>query len=228
MLSHPAIFRHVGTPSNERARDYYQPDRQSIDLRDIAIRRWQPLDETRRRYTSTLAVAAFDYLFQHELGHTFNGHTGFLKQAIGLNSFPETGASLIAGLSNLDRQTLEFDADRFAIGDCTVRINDVSGSKAGSLYTLLCAVYLLHKVFSVGSKIQSIEDVLSSDHPPAHIRLRLILGSCIEVVRHHKSVPMVEFGKLVIRAMSDCEEGFARLPGELVDSNNLLGDGGLT
>jgi len=228
MLSHPENFTHMGIASKERVRNDYEPERRTIDLGTVKSRRWQPLDEARIGYASTLAIAALDHLFQHELGHTFNGHTALLKRMVGLNSFPETGASSIAGINNLDRQTLEFDADCFAIGDSTIRVSTESGSRAGGLYTLLCAVYLLHKVFSVGSNSQSIDEVLSSDHPPAHIRLRLILGSCIEVVENYNMLPMVEFGKLVTRVMVDCEEGFARLLGSPVDPNNLLGDAALT
>jgi hypothetical protein len=39
---------------------------------------------------------------------------------------------------------------------------------------------------------------------------------------------MVDFGKLVVRVITDCEEGFARLSGETIAFDDVLGDNALT
>lgn len=227
MLSHPNNFPHVGLPNAEIVRRDYQPRRTWYDLTTAAQRNWQPKDPARAKYASDLALAAIDHLFDHELGHIFNGHTALTKLLTGSSLIPEGGS--ISSLSALDYQTLEFQADCFAIGQGLHRLSTGPGVTAKRVYDLLCAVYLQYRIWVQDLSKSSVEHVLAQKkHPPANIRLRLIFGSSVEVMLHRKLVPMPNFGKLMVNAMLDCEEGLARLMRTAIDPDRLMDDGGLT
>lgn len=227
MLSHPKNFPHVGLANVEIVRRDYQPTRKSCDLTITAQRNWQPKDPARAKYASDLALIAIDHLFDHELGHTFNGHTALRKQVTGSSRISE--AESISPLSALDHQTLEFQADCFAIGEGLHRLSAGPGVSAKRVYDLLCAVYLQYRIWTEDLSASSIECVLTQKiHPPANIRLQLIFGSSVEVMLHRKLISMPNFGELVVSAILECEEGLARLMGASVNADRLMDDGGLT
>ncbi|MCC8982642.1 SEC-C metal-binding domain-containing protein [Bradyrhizobium acaciae] len=227
MLSHPSNFPHIGWPSREIVHRDYQPKRKLYDLTTTAQRNWQPKDPARAKYASDLALAAIDHLFDHELGHIFNGHTALLKQVTGSSLISEAGST--SPLSALDYQAFEYQADCFAIGQGLHRLRTGPGVTAKRVYDLLCAIYLQYRIWTENLRAISVERVLTQKkHPPANIRLRLILGSSVEVMFRRKLMPMPNFGELMVNAMLECEEGLARLTRTFIDPDKLMDDGGLT
>jgi hypothetical protein len=73
-----------------------------------------PNDPVRGDYASWLAWTARYFIFEHEFCHIFNGHLDWINKTTGFKALGEVGASSIPGLSNLDLQTLEADADCYA------------------------------------------------------------------------------------------------------------------
>ncbi len=72
-------------------------------------------NDDQKKYIATwLRECAKWFIFFHELGHIWNGHTSFLNEHGRAEFYFETSSSGGEALSNIDRQTLEFDADCFA------------------------------------------------------------------------------------------------------------------
>ena len=72
----------------------------------------------RCRYADFLPILALDFVLLHEFGHLLHGHLDFL-QAGNLRSCISEMAEALLGRNHqeaIDSQTLEYDADMFAVG----------------------------------------------------------------------------------------------------------------
>jgi hypothetical protein len=188
LLSHPAVLPNIGDASLEKERWLCDPSRAVTDWEiDMAKGRpFCPNDPQRAHHASRLFLFAIDFIFHHELGHLFNGHVNWLLSTTGFRALPEVGASAIAGLTSIDRQTLEMDADSFGGLVCTkiaigAAIQNRFESKREALSAALFAIFSLFRIFG-GSTIGTGPEILESDHPPAFYRWYLVEGTIMEIV----------------------------------------------
>lgn len=132
-------------------------------------------------YTRYAYRKAWEFLVLHEYTHMKNGHC----------DVPENEKKLIYEQSKkLSReeaifsQTLEFDADNWAVAQCVVKIleeNITAEEKNEKLKLLVFAIYTIFKKFSEYDKYTfetfMNEDLLQSSHPAAWIRYRYMMAT---------------------------------------------------
>jgi hypothetical protein len=189
MLSHPDVLPQVGNPKLENDRSKYPADQTSIRLENAinAYRPFKPKDSTRADCANYLFLCAFEFIFHHEFFHIFFGHVDYLKLKTGLNVLNEMKPRG-PGLTNLDRHTLEKDADRNAAWNVLARtIGDYRGqdgiashladsddqketTRRTRIFGAILAMYSLFRVFSDNSLAATEDDILKSTHPPPLMR----------------------------------------------------------
>jgi hypothetical protein len=184
MLGHPNLFPKIGNPRAETLREIAEI-KTSIE-NATKKNPFAPQDAERAKYAGQLMLLAFDFLFQHEFGHIFNGHTDWLNQTLGFCVLAEVGASAIPGLSGLDLQTLEMDADSFATLDGFSRLNLASyngffGSANDAAFALLLSHYCVWRLFAEHVD-GDVDAILSEDHPPAVYRQRFNISYAIDLL----------------------------------------------
>lgn len=85
-------------------------------VRDLPRERNGFPDTEHEAYAELLSFIARDFLTSHELGHLLHGHLTFVRETAGLTAISEQWeADADHRVTNLDRQTLEMDADSFAV-----------------------------------------------------------------------------------------------------------------
>jgi hypothetical protein len=185
------------------------------------------------RYAYQLSYCAFHFIFLHEFGHLFHGHVDWLFQNLRSRRLGEVGASLIPGLTPIDLQTMEMDADSFGVGDLltaalgvtydhsdrskppSIPVKNSFGTRERAIYIVMFAVYCVFRLFGK-ENFADDSDILKLDHPPAIYRQRFAWGSILEHVQALNIISMPDFGKIVTSAMVEAEEAFALLAGKSV------------
>ena len=163
----------------------------------------------------TLSLLALGFMFEHELGHIFNGHTVWLNQELGFRILAEVGASNIPGLSGVDLQTLEMDADAFATLDGYNRLgaaDDSFGSRQASTFALIFAYYCVWRMFS-GHVTNDLDAILAEDHPPAIYRQRFSIGLVLELLLRDGIYTAETVGEPISAAIAAAEGAFRTLTG---------------
>lgn len=224
MLGHPDLFPKIGNPQAEVARDTAEI-KTSIE-NATKKNPFAPQGPERAKYADGLMLMAFDFLFQHEFGHIFNGHTDWLNQTLGFRVLAEVGASTIPGLSNLDLQTLEMDADSFASLDGFSRIINIPsytgffGSQQGAVFALLFSLYCVWRLFAKHVD-GDVDAILADDHPPAIYRQRFNVGFVIELLLKCGNWTEDAIGKQFGDVVFAAEVGFKTLTGAPIDKEML-------
>jgi hypothetical protein len=196
VAGHPDLLTWVGDPATD------EPNRSKlgkVSLKELGSNPHLLLfsaDSTRRGMAIVLKVKACQFLFAHELGHVWNGHTDLLLSSASILSEIEDTRRDVT-LSPLDRQTLEMDAD--AYGTTSVmstpapflpkqeRFESKYGDGATDWFASGLAIYLTFRMFDHAS---SLDDVGGRTHPPAPVRAAMCLGSMIEILSlAHRSAP---------------------------------------
>jgi hypothetical protein len=233
MLSRPDILVQIGNIHAETARpSIYDPETHTLNLKILSHHRlFEPQDPERSKYSSTLFTIAFYFIFQHEFGHIFGGHVDWLMKTTGLPTLPELGAISATGLTGLDLQTLELDADCFGIQDVAMRVfrynsaaspafPDVTaiGPKRDGMFALYFALYAVFRIFATRPTGQ-LSEILKDDHPPAIFRQRFVWGKILELLQRFDIMSVEDFEKISIEATLECERAFAVMTGRPVDPN---------
>lgn len=149
-----------------------------------------PKDHNRLMLAFDLAGIAELIIIQHEFAHLRNGHVDWLANRFGLQLIDEINMAGASGLSGLDLQTLEWDADCGAVQQVLALTTSATnmtrsdgrivaipseenyfGSIDMALRRLSFATYVCYRLFSDRPVASSIEEVLESSHPPARIRM---------------------------------------------------------
>jgi hypothetical protein len=227
MLGHPRILMATGNSAKEVFRNPYNPEVLEIDLNNhrFLVR---PNDPQRARFAYQLTYCAFHFVFLHEFAHLFHGHIDWLSENLGFRRLGETGASAIPGLSPIDLQTLEMDADAFGVIDLltaalgvnydhadrskppTIPERYVFGTRANAIFTVMFAVYSVLRLFG-GEGLEDDVSVFRADHPPAVYRQRFILGSIEAFIQDLNIVSLPDFAEIFVNATVEAEEAFSML-----------------
>jgi len=187
MLSHPLILTNIGNASSEEYRSSGF-DFARITADNFAGRgNLKPNDPVRSHYAGLLAWMAIQFIMEHEFAHVINGHVEWLNATTGIGALGETGASAIPNLSNVDLQTLEFDADSYGAASLTrftlqavptgLWVNAFLQTPAQILFSILFSLYCVFRLFH-NSPSQLNENFLAcGDHPPAFLRLYIVFAT---------------------------------------------------
>ncbi|BAR58817.1 hypothetical protein NK6_5659 [Bradyrhizobium diazoefficiens] len=182
MMSHPEILPKVGNPGVEQPK-LYDPTKAARGIYAAAAETplLSPNDPVRKDYAQKLSWIGRSFILEHEFCHLFNGHVDWLQNHTKSALFDEIGASLIPGLSSLDRQTFEMDADCYGATHTTLAIfrnggpskvleNPHMSSPEDALYAVHFALYSVFRIFH-NKPINEISKLLGDrNHPPAILR----------------------------------------------------------
>jgi len=189
-----------------------------------------PSDETRSRLASHLTVVAMDFVFEHELGHIWNGHTSLFRSH-GLSAIEEIEKKPDSRIPKIDLQTLEMDADAFAGTAMSGRTysehtwlpafpkwEDEFG--VGSTYLMLrmFAVYLALRCMDEAATLAKVE---MRKHPPIYVRHFIILASWMGAISRSTGRDVNELYKMHPYVAGAAENTFAALTGREVDLSGL-------
>jgi hypothetical protein len=239
MLSHPAILPKVGNASAEQPKAY-DPNLSTVEIVAAAEEsaRLRPNDSIRDDYAQKLSWIARTFILEHELCHLFNGHVDWLNKHTKQSLFGEIGASLIPGLSSLNLQTLEMDADCYGASHVTLEIfkngpsqmlaNPHMNSSEEALYAIYFALYSLFRIFH-NRPVAEITNLLgNNNHPPAVLR-QFIVGATISSRIADNDALKATFtpeqnSEVAVRAMRGAEAAFLFLQGREWDPNAAFGE----
>jgi hypothetical protein len=188
LLSYPRSLMSIGNPLAEGEVDStnFEPN-QPMRV---------PGDPARRSYAHLLATIAIDFLFAHELGHLMHGHVKLMRKRTGIPFLAEFDLTQKTHEENLMLQTLEMDADSFAVGQGLAtafgRCGDPSkvfppdwrpwyNAPREALFTWTLAIYAFFRLFYRGTA--NLDDLESTNHPPPSIRMWMILSTLVEFLK---------------------------------------------
>jgi hypothetical protein len=185
MLSHPSLLTNIGSAWREEQRGQSVPNIKITDAQLLDFTsNYVPRDQLRLRYASRLFSCAFNFIFQHEFGHLFHGHIDWKRRALSESDLP-------SGITPLDLQTVEVDADCFGAIDVFIENMNISfvagrgrapklnsfGSRKNAAFAVFFALYAVFKLFSDNKDLTDEASILSARHPPALYRQRFLLAA---------------------------------------------------
>lgn len=225
MLSHRDTYPEIGNASQESdavTMQFLTHDAEDLmaqlDVREPMV----PRDEVRWNYAMQLLATAHDFFLLHEVAHVLNGHVRLLRERGYLPAVDERSATQYVG-GELDiRQTLEMDADAFAlIKMCGNWMSTPEESRllAGStsphalgdwMFMMFSAVYMAMRVYHFG------ENASSKSHPSPASRRNMAGATILTNVRGWLGADAVdEIGPYIGLAALRCEqaiEAIVRIP----------------
>ncbi|MBY5319187.1 hypothetical protein [Rhizobium leguminosarum] len=182
----------------------------------------------RGRLANFMTQIALDYVFMHELGHIWNGHTSLMKERYGLGIVEEIERDNNLPVSAIDRQTIEMDADCFAARHMSTAellerewlpANPAWEAEFGenSTYTIIrnIAIYLALRCFNEAA---SLVDMGSRFYPPVAVRQFYVAGTWFAAMSKDKEKEFSEFGRMIVPIIQAGEEAFSFLTGKPVDA----------
>jgi len=193
-----------------------------------------PHDQIRVEYANHLICLAFLFILRHEFVHVAHGHIGLLEKRFGVQRLAEFGSGSEPGLSPLDRQTLEWDADSIAVSNFVGWFHQIVADPSAvppnlrhfvaelteALYPLMFAIHSLFRLFGDSSLLGVDQSAIH--HPPERVR-RAIIGATTATYFLKKDA---ELGKAVgpVAAQAglvDTELAFQALTGQTPDFPGL-------
>jgi hypothetical protein len=220
MLSHPTILTNIGDASLEENKAQRLPDN-ITDFDDFSAS-IIPRDKLRLQYASELFSCAFNFIFQHEIGHLFLGHIDWINSKTNQRALSEMCNP--EKIPPLDLQTFEVEADCFSAIDvfneklkirsfggrlCMSRTNSF-GSPKNAIFGVFFSIYSVFRLFS-GKRTMDDNALLSIRHPPALYRQRFLLASLLDYALEHKVISGPELGEACTLAFEHAEHAFGVL-----------------
>jgi hypothetical protein len=215
LLAYPRFLMSIGNPLAE---EEWKSDR--FDPRQLYR---QPKDVARRSFAHLMATLAIDFLFAHEIGHLMNGHVKLLRMKKGMPLVAEFDPTQKTLEENLTLQTLEMDADSFAVGQGLAtalgRADDPShvfppdwrewyGTSRQALFSWTLAIYGFFRLFFKGTV--NLDDLDSTSHPPPNIRLSMALTTVVEFLKKRGLVELIpQLEPIIGEVMRTVETGQA-------------------
>jgi hypothetical protein len=190
---------------------------------------WLHPDRSRRSVgLPVIWSGAIRYVFLHELGHIWKGHTHLIARQYGLNSIDELHMASSSKVSKLDAQTLEMDADVFASSGIVLQalhsakpdswinpeFDEINGVGAAAVASALFAIYLVWRMFDEAC---DLEGVRISSHPPAPIRQSMIFASALSELTGRHGFQASKASTIISAVISSAERSYAKARGQPVD-----------
>jgi tetrahydromethanopterin S-methyltransferase subunit B len=180
----------------------------------------KPKDPTRKIYCSVFLGFVIDFLVLHEFCHIARGHLGYAK-SLKYNLWSELEAYNKQGrFKPLISQTLEMDADSFAINHVCLRTHYIM-NKHNTLPELInfknFETFFQSWTFAIYSFFRlciftpfDIDKARELDHPPAPVRLRMITLNIVTKLLEmgYKQDEVDRCIKAQLQSMKEAEKAF--------------------
>ena len=188
LLANPNLLLSIGNPLEE---EEWKTD--TFDPKQLFR---QPKSIERRSFAHLIATIAIDFLFAHEVGHLMNGHVKLLRSRKGIPLLAECDLAENTHEENLTLQTLEMDADSFAMGqglatafgrarnpDSVLPLDwrQWYSTSTLALFGWTLAIYGFFRLFFKGSI--NLDNLDSTNHPPPNVRLSMVLTRTVEFLK---------------------------------------------
>jgi Peptidase family M48 len=228
MLSDPRVFSFIGEPSKEDEK--LEPIKHYAPNADEMVRTYQlttPRDDIRALYASHLEDQAIMFFVGHEIAHISRGHVDYLLHQRSVLQAAELSNDAISDELQLERQSLEQDADRRSIQSRIISLkmthSDVEytgvpwapSNKGAGLMIRDWSVSLsiLFRLFGdarfVGSKLGS------ASYPPLPIRHRYAKICASWGIANHWDADLSTVGSAAIEnGHYEAEKAFATILGQ--------------
>ena len=153
------------------------------------------LSPIRDEAATMMSSEAINMVMDHEFRHIMGGHLDYSSSFGATFAFQEAMRLADDDERGLTEQAIEMDADEYAIREVLMNLltyhrgNHPSGLDYGKFFekpehviesSLLC-IDTLFALFDMGS-FQNVEDWSRLDHPPAHIRRKMIFDRMLEFI----------------------------------------------
>ncbi|MGR9164468.1 hypothetical protein [Rhizobium leguminosarum] len=207
-------------------------DPEPIDPKDLVrgvtshVPRIVPSNEITSYMATLLTVIAMDFVFEHEMGHIWNGHTSFAK-ALGLSGYEEIESTPDGRISEIDFQTLEMDADVFAGTAMTGErllpqpwLPEIADweNKFGAGSTMLSVqMFAVYFAFRILDEAATLANVKTRKHPPIYVRHFHVLASWAGALSRRTGRDAKETNEMIRSVTWGAEGAFAALTGREVD-----------
>lgn len=125
-FSNPSCFCFLGDVTKEKGKNvraFFEPHKRQLIFSGI------PIDDDREHLSTIASLMALRFIYGHELGHLYNGHTEYIRTLYSVPNMQMIVKKELAKINAkqaqsyaLDRRTLEMDADAFAASISMVNI----------------------------------------------------------------------------------------------------------
>jgi hypothetical protein len=191
----------------------------NLSLQDNAT----PKDPVRRFHSRAYAQFAFRFLIHHELAHIIRGHVAYLGSITQNFSWSETEYKEIKELLGFAfSQTFEMDADSFAINHAfliaNLNIQNLDENlEAKKLYKDFktfyshwsFSIYCFFKLF--GFDEVDVEKAKTFTHPPAAVRMSMVLANVGDILLKNNIKEVDEIGKQMFKSADDAEHAYSEV-----------------
>ena len=171
------------------------------------------------------------FVFIHELGHIWNGHTSLINNRGVMPFLYEISAFPDGKLGNLDRQTMEMDADGFAAANIfnmgvvvnkfpavSSEIEDRFGEGATHLAMVAMATYLVFRMFDAAA---DFDDEALHAHPSPPLRQFIINGALIAQAAKSGIFSEKTAVDVTLTGVLTAEHVYAKAMGKKIDDSAL-------
>lgn len=215
--------------------DHVDPD--PIDPKDLVcglrsnVPRIVPSNQIRSNLAKLLTTVAMDFVFEHEMGHVWNGHTSYAN-ALGISAYEEIEKSPDTRISGTDYQTLEMDADVFAGTAMTVQklrpqpwlpmIADWENKFGAGSTILSLQMFAVYFALRIVDEAATLADVQMRKHPPIYVRHFHILGAWTGALSRRTGRDEKDTHEIIASVTRGVEGAFAALTGRKFDPAGII------
>jgi hypothetical protein len=189
-----------------------------------------PKDEIRKFFCVNLSINVLNYLIYHEIGHILRGHCGYYT-SLRESYWSEFGDK--SGLKYIDSQTMEMDADSFAVNIVYNKVLNILNSNTPNNpitypYTLfyndistfffnwIFSIYCFHRLCNF--ELFNHEEAMKSTHPEPTLRITLMIDNIFSLMIRSNLPNISTIGNKLIVAIKEAEEAFVAISN---DDNHL-------
>lgn len=195
LFSNPNVFSKIGNSNNEYGH-YIVSFKFDDTTKEIGYTHF-PNDVIRKEAATLSSLFAIRFILFHELAHHLNGHVFYVKEKTNkFELFTTNNNARLEGLSALDYQTIEMDADSFAIINSISNIYGIyvdfeKNSKLKKMITNRYELFSLwafsiHCLFLLFEDHHKNVDITKDKHLPAKYRQSLNLSAAMKLLNNMK------------------------------------------
>lgn len=237
MLASPTVLNGIGNPKIENT----EKKTLNAEYTNLGIsfsnygEGANPVDKDRRTFAQLSLKDGIQYLIYHECCHIVRGHLDFLINNSSFktwNEFNHNTEQLNNGFRSIDSQTLEMDADSFAINRAFIfyhqAIEEFKNTDSEKWFKDVssCAYRWAFSIYSffrlINNREYTVAQMESLSHPPANVRIALLLGNLATLFseRYDQSI-QDEVCKAAVAACLEAEKAFGEITYQTNNFNSM-------